>query len=254
MTWSGRELSTKRFSADKGEAMICIVCARGGSKGVPNKNIRLLAGKPLIAWTIGHALDCRLFDTIAVSSDSPEILAVAKSAGATLLVERPAELATDEASALPAILHCLEHVEKKSQSNSHGFVYLQATSPLRLPEDICNAVQLFELKRPGSVVSVQQARASPYFTIIEEDLGGRVRLSKQLDNKIVRRQDAPTCFELNGSIYVFDKKRFWQEPQVLYKDTIIYQMPPERSVDIDTEQDFHFAEFLIQSKPTIVRP
>ncbi len=125
---------------------LCTICARGGSKGVRNKNIREMAGKPLIAYTIEQAQTSELFDLVAVSSDSVEILQVARKYGADLLVERPPELATDAIGKLPAIRHCVDEAERMSGKRFDTLVDLDVTSPLRLPEDIQGAVDLLETR------------------------------------------------------------------------------------------------------------
>lgn len=219
-----------------------IICARGGSKGVPGKNLRQLGGKPLIAWTVEQALQSGLFDTVAVSSDSTEILQAAQVAGADSLVERPAEMATDDAPVHDAILHCLDSVERTRGVAYQSFVFLQVTSPLRAVKDLADAIALWEAHHPGSVVSATPARSSPYFTIIEERADGTVGLSKPSDPPVTRRQDAPRCWDLNGAVYVFDRARHAADPRVLYFDTRLYEMPEKRALDIDTELDYEFAE------------
>lgn len=227
---------------------VAIICARGGSKGVPGKNIRMLAGKPLIAWTIEQALATPGIDHVVVSSDAADIRQAAHEAGASLVVERPASLATDTISVHPAILHALDAAEDAIGATPEAFVYLQPTSPLRLPDDIAGAVSLWTSSRPSSVVSVTEAAHSPYFTLLEERADGAIVLSKPTDPPLARRQDAPRVFQLNGSIYVFRTDAYRQEQRVLFPDTRIYQMPEERSVDIDTELDWALAELLMERR------
>lgn len=227
---------------------LAVICARGGSKGVPGKNIRPLGGRPLIAWTVGQAFDTGLFDLVVVSSDAPEILKAAAGAGPVFEVLRPAEMATDTSSVHPAILHALSAAEMHLGRNCESFAFLQTTSPLRAVDDIARGVALWETHRPTNVISVTPARASPYYTLLEEGVDGRVSLSKQPDPPFVRRQDAPLCWEINGALYVFDRDKYVAEPKVLYTDTLILEMPMERSVDIDTEQDLLLAEFLLQKQ------
>jgi CMP-N,N'-diacetyllegionaminic acid synthase len=224
---------------------IAVICARGGSKGVPGKNIRPLHGRPLIAWTIRHALDSGLFETVAVSSDADDILAAAGAAGATLLVKRPDELASDTISVLPAVAHCLAEAERRQATGFDHFALLQATSPTREPADLAGAVALFEAHRPGSVITGCLAKSSPYYTIVEEQAGGTVGLSKPVDPPFARRQDAPRCYDLNGSIYVIDRARFARDPRSLYPDSRLYEMSAENSVDIDSELDFLLAEAVL---------
>ena len=227
---------------------ICVICARGGSKGLPNKNVRPLLGKPLLAWTVEQAKASKLFELVAVSSDAGSILDIARSAGADLLVDRPAELATDTVSVLPAILHCLHAAETNLRRECETLVYLQATSPTRTVDDIRHAVALFHDSHADAVVSGQQAKASPYFNLVEMAADGSVHLSKLLDPPIVRRQDAPACFQLNGSIYVWRRALFCANPMVFYANTRIFVMPEERSIDIDSELDFALAELVLSDR------
>ena len=227
---------------------VCIICARGGSKGLPHKNVRPLLGKPLVAWTVEQAKASKLFELVAVSSEAGLILEVARSAGADLLVDRPAELATDASSVLPAILHCLRAAETTLGHECETLVYLQATSPTRTVDDIRHAVALFRESQADAVVSGQEAKCSPYFNLVEMALDGSVHLSKPLDRPIVRRQDAPACFQLNGSIYVWRRALFCAGPAVLYPNTRIFVMPAERSIDIDAELDFTLAELVLSRR------
>lgn len=224
---------------------ICSICARGGSKGVKNKNTRLLAGKPLIAHSIQQAKQSGLFDVIAVSSDSEEILAVAKQYGADILVERPFELATDQAAKLPVIQHCLATVEEKLGKQFDIIVDMDATSPLRLVEDILQSVQLFEENIDAdNLITGASSRRSPYFNLVEVNQEGYADLSKKLDKGIVRRQDAPKCYDMNASIYIWRRETLVDSTSVFQKKTLLYEMPEERSIDIDSELDFEFVSFL----------
>ncbi|MCX6037978.1 MAG: acylneuraminate cytidylyltransferase family protein [Chloroflexi bacterium] len=227
---------------------ICTVCVRGGSKGVKNKNIRELVGKPLLAYTLGQAKACELFDLIAVSSDSREILEVGRRWGADLLVVRPPELATDTAAKLPVIRHCVQEAELVTGKQFDIVVDLDATSPLRLPEDIRGAVNLMEIEKASNVITVAPARRSPYFNLVELDDDGVVRLSKPPVEPIVRRQDSPQCFDMNASIYVWKRSALFDSPTLFNPDTRLFIMPPERSVDIDTEFDFEVVELLMRKR------
>ena len=228
--------------------MLCTICARGGSKGVPDKNVREILGKPLIAYTIEQARQSGLFSSIAVSSDSEKILSAAKEFGADILVRRPDELASDTAPKVPAIRHCLETAEHELGRQFAVFVDLDATSPLRLPEDIVGAVRLLEQRRVSSVVTGTPSRRSPYFNMIELDRRGVVHLSKELDRPIVRRQDAPQCYDMNASIYVWNRDVFRRNPAVFYDDTLLFEMPAERSIDIDSELDFEIVRMLLTKR------
>ena len=225
-----------------------IVCARGGSKGIPGKNVREFAGKPLICWTIEQALRVACIDTVIVSSDSDEILDIARNAGAQLIVKRPKQLASDTSSVHPAIQHALQAFQEETNADFESFVLLQTTSPLRADSDIEDAVALWNRARPGSMVSATPARHSPYYTILEREANGTVSLSKKTQHDIVRRQDVPECWVLNGAVYVFDRKRYMHNQQSLYEDSLISPMPEERSIDIDSTLDWKIAEMLVRER------
>ena len=229
-----------------GDAVIalCTICARGGSKGVPGKNLRPLAGRPLLDWSIVQAKASGLFAGIAVSSDSDAILKAALQAGADLAVRRPDALATDAAPKVPAILHALEEAARRLAIAPDILVDLDATSPLRLPSDIVGAVELLQSSGASSVITGSRSRRSPYFNLVEERPDGSVGLSKPPAVAIERRQDAPRTFDMNASIYVWRVDRFRAQPAVFYPDTRLFEMPQERSIDIDSELDFRVVSLL----------
>jgi len=227
---------------------ICTICARGGSKGVKNKNIRNLSGKPLIAHSLTQARASGLFDMIAVSSDSPEILEVGRRHGADLLVERPAGLATDTAGKIGAIRHCVEEAERITGERFDIVVDLDATSPLRLVEDIRGAVNMLLSEKVSNIITAAPARRSPYFNMVELDENGVVRLSKPMEKPIVRRQDSPKCFDMNASIYVWQRAALFDYPTIFNADTRLFVMPEERSTDIDNELDFEIVELLMNKR------
>ncbi len=225
---------------------ICTICARGGSKGVKNKNVRPLLGKPLIAYSLQQAKASGLFAVIAVSSDSKLILDTARQCGADHLVERPAELATDDAPKIPAIQHCVREAEKACGCSFDIVVDLDATSPLRSVQDIREAVALLEQRGISNVITGAPAHRSPYFNLVELDGNGVARLSKTLPTPISRRQDAPKCFDMNASIYVWRRDALFNHATIFNEDTQLYCMPPERSIDIDSELDFFMVEQLME--------
>jgi len=224
---------------------ICSICARGGSKGVPGKNIRLLLGKPLIVHSIEQASRSGLFETIAVSSESDEILEIAGRAGVQHLIKRPYAMATDQAAKLPAIQHCVRTVEEQSGQRFDFMIDLDATAPLRTVDDIAGAVALQEMGGCSNVITGCAAHRSPYFNLVEAAPDGFVRLSKP-GTGIVRRQDMPVCYDCNASIYVWPRATFFSSENVLLPQTKLYEMPRERSLDIDTELDFALVEVLMQ--------
>ena len=223
---------------------LCTICARGGSKGLPGKNLRELFGKPLLAHTIDQARQSGMFAALAVSSDDPAILHVADSLGVDTLVQRPAALATDTVSKLPAIQHCVEEAQRHLGETFTVFVDLDVTAPLRLPEDIVGALNLLEQSGVTNVITGTPARRSPYFNLVETDAHGVAKLSKQLVEPIVRRQDAPPAYDMNASIYAWRTETFLSRPAVFYADTLLYVMPAERSTDIDSEIDFELVKLL----------
>lgn len=227
---------------------LCSICARSGSKGVANKNIRPLLGKPLIAWTIAQAREAGLFAVIAVSSDSMAILDAAREAGADMLIERPAELATDTAGKIPAIRHCVEAAEARAGRRFEILVDLDATSPLRVPRDIVAAVDLLRTRNAPNVITGMSARRSPYFNLVEVDAAGRVNLAKPLAKPVVRRQDAPACYDMNASIYVWQRDALFEDPPLFKAGTALYLMPEERSIDIDSELDFKIVEMIMRER------
>ncbi|HQF31074.1 MAG TPA: acylneuraminate cytidylyltransferase family protein, partial [Hyphomicrobiales bacterium] len=224
---------------------ICTVCARGGSKGIPGKNRRPIAGKPLIAWTLEMAVGCGFFDRVVVSSDDEAILTIGRDYGADLVVRRPDDLATDTISKLPAIIHAVMAAESSFGEHYDVIVDTDATSPLRIADDIAGALALFDESGVTSVITGAPARRSPYFNLVEERSDGTVAPSKSAVPPIQRRQDAPRCFDMNASIYVWRREPFLSDPQVFYGDTILFEMPEERSIDIDTPLDFLFVEQLL---------
>ena len=223
---------------------LCTICARGGSKGVPNKNVRMLFGKPLLAHSVEQARASKLFERIAVSSDSAEILAVAKSAGADDLVERPDAMATDTAAKVPAIRHALATVEQRHNVAYDILVDLDVTSPLRTVGDIAGAIDMLEKTAVSSIITGTPSHRSPYFNLVEASPDGSVRLAKELPIAVTRRQDAPRTFDMNASIYAWNAAKFRDDPRVFYGDTRLYEMPRERSVDIDSPLDFEIVSFL----------
>ena len=224
---------------------LCTICARGGSKGVKGKNVRLMLGKPLISYSIEQARASGLFDAIAVSSDSDQILEIASTYGTDHLVKRPADLATDTAAKLPVIRHCVSEVERARGQSFNTLVDLDATSPLRSAQDIRDAVSLLETSSAGNVITAMPARRSPYFNLVEVDEHNFVKLAKTVATPFVRRQDAPKCYDMNASIYVWQRAVLFDSPTLFNSDTRLHVMPEERSIDIDSELDFLFVEFLM---------
>jgi len=230
---------------------LAVICARGGSKGIKGKNLRMLAGKPLLAHTVEQARASGVFDWVAVSSDSADILAAGTAAGADFAIERPAELANDTAPKVPAIRHCAAEVEERAGVTLDTIVDLDATAPLRSLDDIRGAVAKLEASNADNLLTGMPARRSPYFNLVEEQSDGRIELAKKPAQPIARRQDAPRCFDLNASVFVWKRATLFSDNDyVLGDNTILFEMPEERSIDIDSETDFAFVEFIMNRKDT----
>lgn len=215
---------------------------------MPNKNLREVAGKPLIAHTIAHALGAGIFDVVAVSSDSVAILEAARGFGAHELVERPMELASDTAPKVPAIRHAVRAVEERRGMRFDVCCDLDATAPLRTEDDVRRAVALLEERGVQNVFSVVPARRSPYFNLVEVGADRVARLSKKLDKPVYRRQDAPACFDMNASIYVWRRDALERGDTVFLDDTAAYVMDHRSAFDIDDEVDLKVVELLLKER------
>ena len=224
--------------------VLCTICARAGSKGVANKNLRIINGLPLIAYSLQQAIETNLFTEIAVSSDSAEIRNMALAYGATFVVNRPAEMASDTAPKLPAIKHCLETTERKF-GEFEVVVDLDATAPLRNASDIIGAFELLRSTSADNVITGTPAHRSPYFNLVETDTNGVVHLSKAPKEAVVRRQDSPECFDMNASIYVWKRTALINNQSLFSPTTRLFVMPRERSLDIDSQADFEMVEWMM---------
>ncbi len=216
-----------------------LIPARGGSKGIHRKNIKLIAGKPLIVWTIEAALRSSLLDAVVVSTDDPEIADVARYAGAQVPFMRPAELAQDTTPGLDPVMHAIDQLPLFD-----SVLLLQPTSPLRTTNDIDACIRLAMDKISPSVVSVSAADTHPYWTYrLTEDQ----TLRRFIDTEpIARRQDLPPAYTLNGALYFAEVNWLRHCGSLVGIETIGYLMPRERSVDLDTPLDWKFAELLLK--------
>lgn len=216
-----------------------LIPARGGSKGIPRKNIKLIAGKPLIVWTIEAALRSSLLSAVVVSTDDPEIADVARRAGAQVPFMRPAELAQDQTPGLDPVLHALDQLPQFD-----SVLLLQPTSPLRTTDDIDACLQLAFAHNAPSVVSVSEADTHPYWTY---RVTGDQALTRFVDAEpIARRQDLPPAFALNGALYFAEVNWLRSSGSMVGAETLAYVMARERSVDLDTPLDWKFAELLLK--------
>ncbi len=229
-------------------SILCTICARGGSKGVKNKNIKEINKKPLIAYTIEQAKASKLFEHIVVSTDSDAIAQVATQYGAEIFFKRSAEMASDTAGKLDVIRDAFIRSEKHYGKKYDYLIDLDATAPLRDVEDIINSFHQFLEDDNDNLITAMPSRRSPYFNLIEQDKNGKVYLSKTLDKNIVRRQDAPKSYDMNASIYIWKREIILHEKALFLDKTGLYVMPEERSIDIDTPLDYEFVEFMMRKK------
>lgn len=214
------------------DKVLALITARGGSKGLPRKNVLLAGGKPLVAWTVDAAVSSGRVDRVVLTSDDHEIMAAAMAAGCDVPFCRPAHLASDVATSIDVVLHALDQLP--------GYEYvvlLQPTSPLRTAADIDAAFELMLERGASSCVSVCEADQSPYWMYSVAAGNKLQRLLPNVDG-VTRRQDLPPIYVLNGAIYIAQIDWLRANKSFVGMDTVAYLMPKERSLDIDTAQDF----------------
>ena len=213
---------------------------RSGSQGLKNKNIKLINGKPLIYFTIKQAIKSKIFDNIIVSTDSKKMLNMAKSFGAEGWFIRPKILASNKCSKIPVVKHALKEAEKFYNKKFKIIVDLDVTSPLRKVEDIVNAYKAFIKNKADALVTGVKSKKNPNFNVVEL-VNKKVKKVKNINKKIFRRQDAPKTYDLNASIYIYNRKilidskltiKFLEKGEK--SKVILYEMPEDRSIDIDS--------------------
>lgn len=224
---------------------LIIIPARGGSKGVPGKNIKLLNGKPLIQYTIEAALEVFDNNQIIVSTDTEEIKAVAEQLGLDVPFLRPLELATDTASSRDVILHAMDYCSSTMSWSPDAIALLQPTSPFRTGAHIKEALKLYHPSL-DMVVSVKETESNPYYILFEEDEDHYLRKSKSSQAK--RRQDVPKVWELNGAIYIINPESIKKGEIGDFDKVVKYEMDTYSSVDIDTPLDWQIAEVIAKNK------
>jgi N-acylneuraminate cytidylyltransferase/CMP-N,N'-diacetyllegionaminic acid synthase len=224
--------------------VLAIIPARAGSKSIKNKNIVLLGGIPLIAYSITTAKKCNKIDKVIVSTDSHKIADIAKSYGADVPFLRPAKLATDNSPTILTIKHAIEFLERKGQ-NYETIIILQPTSPLRKIEDIKKSLKLLNQPNTDSVVSVCIAEHNPYY-VMKEIKENYIRPVIEPKQKIYCRQSAPKVYRLNGSIYTVKRDVIMKKNDDITDKTRPLIMPREYSIDIDSKEDLLFAELILK--------
>ena len=220
-----------------------IIPARGGSKGIPRKNISLLAGRPLIAYSIDVALQFAAPEMVCLSTDDEEIRLTAESLGLPVPYRRPAEFAADNSGSREVILDAMDYYDRRGIGYDK-VVLLQPTSPLRSAADVEQALALYSADI-DMVVSVVEAKANPYYDCFETDNDGYLRISKG-DGLLTRRQDAPKAWQYNGAVYVINPESLRKMPMGSFGKRVPSSMPASRSIDIDSPLDLLIAETILK--------
>ena len=241
-------MSTAMVLMKKDKTIIGIIPARGGSKGLPGKNIREFCGKPLIAFSIDAALSCKYLNKVIVTTDSHDIADIAKKHGAEVPFLRPVELAADNATTASAVSHALNFYKEEFNEVFDFVVLLQPTSPLRTSLDIDAAIDMLLQKNADAAISVCEMKHPPQWSnTLPDDLSMKDFLPEEIKGK--RRQDLPTYFRANGAIYICKVEKFLERQSFYLTENIYaYVMKEDQSVDIDTEIDFKLAELIFQAK------
>ncbi len=228
--------------------IVALICARGGSKGLPGKNIRALAGRPLITWAIDQAKELGEIDRIIVSTDSDEIANVAKNAGADVPFVRPAKLAQDDSPEWLVWRHALNHIKETDGAYPDAIIIIPVTAPLRTVEDLKRCIAEYQKGDVDMVVTATDAHRSPYFNMIKENEDGTVNLVIPPEELIARRQDAPVVYDMTTVAYVTSPKFVMTQNSIFDGMVRHVHIPIERALDIDTPLDFKIAECLVTSR------
>lgn len=222
--------------------VLALIPARGGSKGLPGKNIRPLKGKPLIAWTILAAQKSKYLDKIVVSTDSQAVADVANAYGVFVPTLRPAALATDEATSLSLVEYIFNEYP-----DFEAMLLLQPTSPLRGSKDIDALLNLVMTKKAGACVSVNPIRSRPEYAVLIND-NGTINFLEDKKTRVSRRQDLPPVYEINGAMYFFTREILCSKKSLVSEGAISYLMDEQDAIDIDTLDDFLYAEFIMTKR------
>lgn len=227
---------------------VAFIFARGGSKGLPGKNIRPLGGKPLIAWSIGHAQAVSRIERVIVSTDSMEIAAIAKQYGAEVPFIRPADLSEDRSSEWMAWRHALNYIRETTGAFPKVMISVPTTAPLRLSLDIENCLDEHEKGDSDVVITITNAHRSPFFNMVKANDDGSVGLVNSPQSNIHRRQDVPLVYDMTTVCYVANPEFVMAHDTIFDGRVKAVLVPPERAIDIDTLLDFKIAEGLLNSK------
>ncbi len=228
--------------------IVAMIFARGGSKGLPGKNVKPFLGKPLIGWAIEHALAVSRVRRVIVSTDSHEIAEVALQYKAEVPFIRPAELALDESPEWSAWRHALEFIKQEEKRLPDAMLSVPTTAPLRLVADLEHCLDEFEKQDSDIIITVSESHRNPYFNMVTMNSDGTVKLAVNNGRPVKRRQDAPNVFDIATVAYVA-RSSFVMEKIGLFSGRVrAVVVPKERAVDIDTIYDFEIAEFLMKQR------
>lgn len=229
--------------------ILCTVCARGGSKGVKKKNIQNVAGKPLLAHAIADIRQWKRDTDLVISTDDDEIASVAEQHGEEVPFMRPQELAEDESPKRPVIQHAVKKMEEITGKDYEFIVDIGVTTPLREPQDIEDCFQVVvNNEEVTNSYTVCEAERNPYFNMVERTEDGYARLSKDSGGEVTRRQDAPKVYEMNASVYTYEKEFLMNTDSVHDGKAKVSVMPRERSIDIDSKLDLKIARCLAEQR------
>ena len=220
------------------------IFARGGSKGLANKNLKDFHGKPLIGWAIECALSLKCIDSVIVSTDSSDIANVSKSFGAIVPFMRPKDLAKDDSPEWMAWRHALEFVRKEFGTLPEAMLSLPTTAPLRSSLDVQNCLDLYENEKPDAVITVTESHRSPFFNMVKKNEDGSACIVCDREDQITRRQDTPYVFDMTTVAYVVNSQFVMHNDALFNGKVMCVDVPIERAIDIDTQLDFDVAEFL----------
>ncbi|WP_110931104.1 acylneuraminate cytidylyltransferase family protein [Paenibacillus bouchesdurhonensis] len=225
---------------------LAIITARGGSKGIPLKNIKLLNGVPMISYTIEAALKCHCIDEVLVSTDHDEIACISQTAGALVPFIRPKELSTDHAKSIDVVAHAIEYYERINSCSIDHIILLQPTSPLRTAEDIDAAWRVYLEMSADSLQSVVEVNDHPYYLRKVKD-GLLINYDSNDYKENLRRQDLDKIFRVNGAIYIARRDLIMNKKTFVGEKNAAYIMSKEKSVDVDDNLDFSLAELIVHN-------
>lgn len=233
--------------------VLCVIAARGGSEGVPGKNVRPIMGKPMIAWAVEHALQVPEIERVVVSTDSVAIADAATAAGAEAPFMRPAELAQSNSGKFQVWQHALDVCERHYRERYELYVDIDCTNPLIEPSDIAGTIAQYRRTREegrhvDAVFTVAPARRNPYFNLVEPNDAGALKMSKSDGGRVLARQSAPPVFEHVAGVYVLDPRYLRSANHLLDGHAEGYELPPEKALDIDSEFDFQIVEYLLKRR------